>query len=318
MGLSRLKAKRRNSDGVTRGVKRRRRAFTLVELLIVIAIIAILAAILMPVLDKAQQRAINIGAVNNIRQEGTGCSMYTTDNGGYLPQGRSAEGGPAWCAGQMRGPQGGTAPSIGGTYAGVEDYTNRALIMDPKYSQLGSIIQDPRVMLDPGDKSTWKNPGGGRFGRVRSFSMNCAISPDTKDDGYPLGPQGTWRYYYKESDMKAPSPSDLWLYLDEHPDSINDDYFSFVMPINANLTSWVDMPAAYHNGACAFAFADGHAELHPWRLPGVFPLVNWNVEQTVTPIRAQTSNLGNNPDILWFAAHTTAPAQTAPPNTFYP
>ena len=44
--------------------------------------------------------------------------------------------------------------------------------------------------------------------------------------------------------------------LDEHPDSINDSLFAVPM----TGTAWVDVPASYHNGACGFCFADGHAE----------------------------------------------------------
>ena len=49
--------------------------------------------------------------------------------------------------------------------------------------------------------------------------------------------------------------------LDEHPDSINDAYF-----INSDTASqWTDVPAAYHNGACGFSFADGHSEIKKWK-----------------------------------------------------
>lgn len=295
------------------------RAFTLIELLVVIAIIAILASIILPVLQKAEERAINIGAVNNVRQLVIAWKMYSTDNANYLPQNRSSNNHPTWCAGEMRGAQNGTAPSIGAApYGAAEDYTNVALMMDTRFSQMGDFAQNAKVFLDPGDISTWQNPGGANYRRVRSFSMNCALGADTKDDGSPLGPTTTWRYYYKDSDIIAPSPSDLWVFLDEHPDSINDSYFDFQMPLNANLTKYIDMPAAYHNGSCAFAFADGHAELHRWRDPGVFPLVNWLVQQTPTPIKQQSSNIPGNPDFLWVAAHTTAPTSTAPAGTYYP
>ena len=52
-----------------------------------------------------------------------------------------------------------------------------------------------------------------------------------------------------------------WLTVDEHPDSINDGFFI----VGVNAGQWGDLPASYHNQACGFSFADGHAEIHKWR-----------------------------------------------------
>ena len=63
----------------------KRRAFTLIELLIVIAIIAILAGILLPVFAKARERARRIECVSNLRQIGMGVGEYIQDWGGRYP-----------------------------------------------------------------------------------------------------------------------------------------------------------------------------------------------------------------------------------------
>ena len=230
--------------------------------------------------------------------------MYSGDNQDFLPLNGGGTGYPKWVAGSMRDDKV-TIPPV---WPGI-DATNTALLVDSRYSQLGSYLRDPAIFKDPGDQSKWKGQT-----RVRSFSMNCAVGTPHTDT--TLGPTGTWRYYNKESDMTAPSPSDLWVLQDEHPDGINDSFFSFQMPINAALTVYIDMPAKYHNNACAFSFADGHSELHKWLRPEVLPDVNWNTELAPEPIRSQSSNTANNKDILWLAHHTTAPA--AGQGVYYP
>ena len=62
-----------------------KRAFTLVELLVVIAIIAILAALLFPVLTAAENRAKQTACLNNLRQIGFGIHIYTDDHDNTLP-----------------------------------------------------------------------------------------------------------------------------------------------------------------------------------------------------------------------------------------
>jgi prepilin-type N-terminal cleavage/methylation domain-containing protein len=65
---------------------RSRRAFTLVELLVVIGIIALLVGILMPALSRAKESANRIACLANLRTLGQGFVMYTNDNRGRYPR----------------------------------------------------------------------------------------------------------------------------------------------------------------------------------------------------------------------------------------
>lgn len=67
--------------------KRSRRAFTLIELLVVVAIIAILAALLLPALSKAKERGRRVVCMSNLRQIGLATQMYVQDYGQRLPTG---------------------------------------------------------------------------------------------------------------------------------------------------------------------------------------------------------------------------------------
>lgn len=124
----------------------------------------------------------------------------------------------------------------------------------------------------------------------------------------PLHPglRETWRggKNIKENDMSGSlGPSELWVLAEEHPNAINDAAMSVEMPSSAASTRFSGVPTKYHNGACAFSFADGHSEIHKWRMPGAIPSITWAADTTANLGGALPPVL-HDPDVLCLAHHT--------------
>jgi prepilin-type N-terminal cleavage/methylation domain-containing protein/prepilin-type processing-associated H-X9-DG protein len=274
--------------------------FTLIELLVVIAIIAILAAMLLPALSAAKIRAQSIQCMSNKRQLTIAWKMYAGDDNGVFPVN---------IAGQSPADLDTYNPWVMGwlDYNGSADDTNLQYLVNTPYAQLGPYLAGQvGVYKCPADQSCQFGLTG--LPRVRSVSMNLAVGPNIANLISSTG-GGNWlgypkfNVYSKESDVslnKAPGPSDLWVFVDESPDSINDGCFAFEMPNSAGATQWIDMPAKYHGNACGFTFADGHAEIHKWVDPAFVSTV------TYTPLTKSGIAHSYDPDITWVARHTSS------------
>ena len=122
--------------------------------------------------------------------------------------------------------------------------------------------------------------------------MDAALGDGTKYSGTGYG--NYWYLARRISDIHFPGPSDVYVFLDEHPDSLDDGIF---YTPNRPWGSLIELPGCQHAGACGVAFADGHSEIHKWR--GKF------AHQPVTYIYTiNIAVLMNDPDMLWLASHT--------------
>jgi prepilin-type N-terminal cleavage/methylation domain-containing protein len=267
--------------------------FTLIELLVVIAIIAILAALLLPVLSAAKARSWAIACTSNSKQLGLAWHLYADENSGVLVNNGVFNG---W--GDYWGAETGLPVQIPNWVYGMMDWTtaadntNAQLLAD---GLLYHYIRQTKIYKCPADR--YLSPAQVASGfdeRVRSVSMNMFVTGRAMPGEYWLTRFAT---YLKESDIILPGPSQLWVFADEHPDTINDGWLHTSMD---NPNAWNDMPSCLHNGCCPFNFADSHTEMHKWRSAKTCARVVYNRTEIDDP---------GSPDIQWMFEHTTAPTQ---------
>jgi type II secretory pathway pseudopilin PulG len=262
-------------------------------LLVVIAIIAILAALLLPALSRAKIKAQAAYCMNNQKQLCVAWKIYTDENNGVFPpnadeanQNDTALNG--WCEGVLSFASGNT------------QNTNTALLANSRLGpymgkQMGSY-HCPADVYTCQEGSVWLQ-------RCRSVSMNGYVGMFNSSDGVAnwTGGYSDYRAYTKESQLSLPRPVDLWLFDDEQADSIND---GFMIDNYGSVGHWEDLPASYHAHCCCFSFADGHAQIHKWLL-----------DSTCLPVSKDNSYSGLdvqavNPDLYWTHTHATTLVNT--------
>jgi prepilin-type N-terminal cleavage/methylation domain-containing protein/prepilin-type processing-associated H-X9-DG protein len=239
----------------------RGRAFTLIELLVVVSIIAIIASLILPALARAKARAQGSFCLNNTRQLAVAWMLYADEHNGLL----------AYNLGQSSRTAA-AVPAVGSGPTMADNWVNNVLNweLSPDNTNVAAVIAtgigpytgksapmyrcpSDRIVSDLQRTAGWDS-------RVRSYSMNAMIGDAGffTQSGVNIN-NSNYVQFFKSTSI--PHPSDIFVFVDEHPDSIDDGYF---LDSDSDPPMWTDLPASYHDGAANFSFADGHSERHRW------------------------------------------------------
>jgi prepilin-type N-terminal cleavage/methylation domain-containing protein/prepilin-type processing-associated H-X9-DG protein len=263
-----------------------RRAFTLIELLVVIAIIAILAALLLPALNRGKLKATGAVCVANQKQLIYAFIMYADDNRDIMQPSVDYQGADMFGGGFWPGP----APAIaaGMTTATAENAVRAGLALGPLYR----YCQAFGTYHCPGDIRNRRSPG---TTPPNTWAYDSYSKVDTMNGGMNGG------QWYVEPISKlnlTPEPAMALVFVEE-ADSRGYNVATWNFDVKFNVSS--DPVAIFHGNVSSLGMADGHVELHKWLEPATIK-AGGAAAQGLSAVNVWTYGGPNDRDWAWVKA----------------
>ncbi len=263
-----------------------RRGFTLVEVLVVIAIIAILAALLLPALGRAKRHARRIQCTSNQKQLATAWMLYVTDNSDWVP----GNGGNDAANTNLR-------RWVQGSFFNSAANTTDQYILSPSYAQFANYIKTIRTYVCPTDRFAVR-VGGVDHSTKRSYSLNAYVGWQGAWDGRmtpAVGNPSAYRVFTKHSQMTAAMPRGTFLFTDVNSNSICGPAFG----MNMDRDVFFNFPGSTHERGAVISFADSHVEWHRWTDART-------IKAFANDYHSHSEASPGNQDLAWLRDRTTA------------
>lgn len=229
--------------------------FSLIELLVVIVIISVIAALLLPALSTSKDKAHSLTCAGNIKQLQLAWLLYADDNADRLVNNHGVPETLAKRQNWVNNVQ---------DWESSDDNTNLTYLTDCKLAPFTG--KATAIFKCPSDRA--QAPNGDR---IRSMSMN-ALMGDPGQVANQFNPD--YLQFFKKADVTT--PAGLFVFLDEHADTLNDGFF--VNRLDDFM--WGNVPGSYHRGGMNLSFADGHIEARKWKVNGtVRPVQKARIEK---------------------------------------
>jgi prepilin-type processing-associated H-X9-DG protein len=226
-----------------------KRAFTLIELIALVAVGAVVSATLLPALSNARTRSASVSCAANQKQLALAMALYAGDNVGAMPPTDS------W-----RNGSGIQVPLTGGGYwAGVTPIISRETPIPEAIQRVSAGLTNSPLWPYAANTAIYHCPADARF-KLRP-GIGWAFGSYSKVNG--MAGLAIWtptqRPFQRIGEIPEPSMSFLFV---EESDPRGENIGTWVL--NDNPTGWVDPLAVWHDTGANSVYADGHQDYHRW------------------------------------------------------